>query len=258
MEEGTKPAYSLYSVQQVTGATFLGSPIAGAILMASNCRKLGKNEAATTSLLLGALATAALLAVAFLLPEKFPNYLLPVAYTVVIQLIAKSLQGPAYEEHIRLGGEKASAWGVVGLGLLCLGLLAGGIFGYAYLSEKRLGTRMAVGAHSEIYYAKGCTEGDAQALLRVLNGLKLLEGDKGTVTLAKTADGFAVSFVVRQGAWDDAEAVSAFRLVGQAISTGAFGGSPLEVRLCDEYYTTHKAIPIARAEPPAKEPAKTP
>ena len=57
---------------------------------------------------------------AFVLPENFPNAVLPAAYTVTLQQIAKQTQGARFETLIGAGGAKHSHWRVLGIGLVCL------------------------------------------------------------------------------------------------------------------------------------------
>jgi hypothetical protein len=112
------PAYALYSPWQVGGATFLGSFAAGCVLMARNYRRLGMLKAATRTWYSGLAATAAVLVVAFLLPDQFPRSPIGVACTVAMFQIAKQQQGRTFAEHTARGGRKASVWSVIGIGLL--------------------------------------------------------------------------------------------------------------------------------------------
>ena len=70
----------LYSVGQITAATFVGSPLAGCLLLAHNYRVLRRNRAALYSLMCGVVATVIVFVGASWLPESFPNAALPVGY----------------------------------------------------------------------------------------------------------------------------------------------------------------------------------
>src|ERR1700722_15161474 len=61
----TPPAYRLYDVGAVALAAFLGSPLAGTVLIASNYRKLGQGGNGFLALLLGAAASAAEIYIGF-------------------------------------------------------------------------------------------------------------------------------------------------------------------------------------------------
>jgi hypothetical protein len=113
-------SYRLYSPVHVGWATFLGSPIAGCILMAINYWRLGELKSGRLAIVCGFVVSCCLFAVGFLLPERFPNSVLPLAFTWGMYGIAKSLQGDSFERHLEGGGQKASAWLATGVGLLCL------------------------------------------------------------------------------------------------------------------------------------------
>ena len=66
----------LYSPAQVVLATFLGTPFAGMYLLSANRRRLGHARLATTTLLVGVVATAVLVAVAAAAPDH-PGRSLP-------------------------------------------------------------------------------------------------------------------------------------------------------------------------------------
>jgi len=110
----------LYSPGQIAGATFLGSPIAGCVLMTLNYRRMGDSTAANLALILGAIGTIGIIAMAFVLPDGFPNMVLPAAYTYLIYRYAKTAQGQAFDNLIAQGGRKGSGWAVLGVAALCL------------------------------------------------------------------------------------------------------------------------------------------
>lgn len=114
---------TLFSLGQITLAVFLGSPIAGCLLLAQNYRTLGKNESALQSVLIGILLTLAVFFAAYLLPDSFPNTVLPVAYTIGMREGIKYLQGDVITRYV--GAGKKGSWTVATLvGLACLILLS--------------------------------------------------------------------------------------------------------------------------------------
>ena len=118
----------LYSSGQIAWATFLGAPIAGCILLALNYRQLGNATAANIALILGVFGSVLFNIIALLLPESFPNSILPAAYTFGMYYGAKSMQGEIFEARITNGGKKGSSWfatgvGIVGFVLMLLAML---------------------------------------------------------------------------------------------------------------------------------------
>ncbi len=110
----------LYSATHVGWATFLGSAMAGSILMALNYYRMGRAGKGHLSLVMGAVCTIALMAFSFSLPDDFPGLSLPLSLTVTFlgYVTAKSLQKREVDDRIINGqGQYASGWAVVGIGL---------------------------------------------------------------------------------------------------------------------------------------------
>ncbi|MBB3207050.1 hypothetical protein FHS27_002869 [Rhodopirellula rubra] len=114
---------ALFSPGQIAWATFLGAPIAGCLLLASNYRRLGKPADAQIAWVVGLLSTVLLLAIAFVLPDEFPNTVLPAAYTFTMYQCAKMFQGKEHIRQILSGIKGRSTWLVTGIGFLCLVLI---------------------------------------------------------------------------------------------------------------------------------------
>lgn len=130
MPEETTPESSgtggrLYSVGQITLATFLGAPLSGSMLLAWNYRALGKVASAWKSFAAGAVSTLLLVLIGFWLPENFPNMALPLGYCVGMRQLVQYLQGGALAAHLEGGGRKGSWVVTVAAGLGCLGIIFG-------------------------------------------------------------------------------------------------------------------------------------
>lgn len=122
--DSSEAAGKLFTVGQITLATFLGMPIAGCLLLAQNYRELGNGGAAWQSLAAGSASTLLLLLIAFSLPENFPNMALPVAYCFGMRQLVNYLQGS------EIANRRQGSWAVaVALGLGCLVIIFGLIFG---------------------------------------------------------------------------------------------------------------------------------
>ncbi len=127
----------LYTSGQHFVASFLGSPIAAALAAASNYRKLGRERDARKVILWGIAATVVLLGVAYVLPDRFPSSVLPLAYCVGARALAQAAFGDVLTAHRAAGGKPASWWRLIGISLLSLlvlvGVLFAGLFALAYL-----------------------------------------------------------------------------------------------------------------------------
>ena len=125
-EEKTNPPETtgnLFSDLQIAVATFIGAPIAGGLLLAQNYRTLGKVSSAWQTLIIGFVSTIIVFFIGFLLPENFPNAVLPMAYTIAMRQLVKYLQGDV------IANQKGS-WAVtVGVAIGCLVLIMALVFG---------------------------------------------------------------------------------------------------------------------------------
>jgi len=127
-DDGTASG-ALYSARSVVLATFLGSLLAGGVLLAVNYRRLGRPGAALRAIIGALFGEAALLALALALPADLhiPNIAFTVAQMFLMSYLAKLLQGEALRTHVASGGPVASGWAAAGIGLLFGGALLGGL-----------------------------------------------------------------------------------------------------------------------------------
>jgi len=109
----------VYSAGQVAGAAFLGGPIAGCVLLGSNFGLFGNSDARQQALGWGVIATVGLWGITLFLPENFPAFALPAAYTFALHRIAERLQGGDIRAFFDAGGQRQSNLRVVGIGFLC-------------------------------------------------------------------------------------------------------------------------------------------
>jgi len=127
----------LYSPNQIAVATFLASALAGAWLMAANFRATGQPHKTRNSWWIGLAVTLATFAVGFVLPDKFPNVVLPLGVAFGIRALAERHFTVILAEHEKAGGELRSWWRVIGICLLVLAILFGvgfvGVLGYYFI-----------------------------------------------------------------------------------------------------------------------------
>jgi hypothetical protein len=108
----------LYTPAQIASASLIGGPLPACWLVAHNARELHQPAQRTTWLASGIVGTLLLLAlVLFVIPERFPRYIIPVAYTVALRELARKAQGDAISSHRAAGGAVGSWWAVVGFGV---------------------------------------------------------------------------------------------------------------------------------------------
>jgi hypothetical protein len=110
----------LFIDNQIVGATFLGSPIAGFIVMAINEKRMGRPEGVTKMVGLGLVATVVVMGIGLILPDQMPGFLVTLAYLFGMRQFARASQGPEVMERLSNGAPKGSGWVVAGVGLGCL------------------------------------------------------------------------------------------------------------------------------------------
>lgn len=82
----------LYSPRQATVASFIGGPFAALYVVRTNFEEMGRQAAARSALIYGLAFVAALFAILPFLPEKFPNYVIPLAYSLAVGQIVEYKQ----------------------------------------------------------------------------------------------------------------------------------------------------------------------
>src|SRR5271169_6883821 len=110
------PAYTLFNSDSVGLATFLGTPIAGGILMAVNYRRLGKGGKGAAALAIALVVTAAALGLGSLMPQS-TSAIIAFGLLFAARGASKSLQGAAVAQHVLEGGNLGSKWAAAGLGI---------------------------------------------------------------------------------------------------------------------------------------------
>jgi hypothetical protein len=133
METIEPPTQKLYSPGQIALAAFLGSPLAACWFFARNYRQLDQPKIAKQYLIWGGIGTAAMLVIAFFLPDRFPNSVIPIGYTLGLFQAAKHIHGTTVARHVSAGGSLGSWWSVVGVSLLILTIVLAAVFGVVFI-----------------------------------------------------------------------------------------------------------------------------
>jgi hypothetical protein len=110
----------LYTPSQVRAGSLLGGPIAAVYFLTTNFRVLERSREARTTVFWGIAFVVGLMALLPFLPGRFPNYVLPLLYSIAAGAVAehRQLQKQAIvdSETYRI----QSNWRVIGLALLFL------------------------------------------------------------------------------------------------------------------------------------------
>src|ERR1039458_9866628 len=272
------PAYTLFNADSVGLATFLGTPIAGGILMAVNYRRLGKGGKAAAVLLIALLVTALALVFGYLVPQGV-SALVAVGLFLGARTAPKAQQdaqklGAALKTTGFLSDRGASVFLSKGNGGTVVSFVVKeGIWNDPAMvaSFEEIGRQIApsvggfpiqvrlidsaravkkevtagkaiIGTKDEIYYFGSATEADAKALGQALQTAGFFR-DAGFSVLLSKGDGTVISFVVREGLWDEPEHVANFETITRQVASSA-GGLPIKLRLLNNALETKKEVAV--------------
>ena len=138
LQENNTENIKLYSSKAISGATFLGGPLAAGYLISENYKALDKPDIGRAALIIGIVVTVILFGGIFMLPEtiidKIPRQIIPLIYTGIIWGIVEWKQGDILKAHKENNNSFFSGWRAAGVGIVSLLIIGIGIFGYVFLS----------------------------------------------------------------------------------------------------------------------------
>jgi hypothetical protein len=242
------PTYTLFDANAVGLATILGTPAAGSALMALNYRRLGQTRKAAIALILGIAVTGLAILLGWNLPHAVSS---PIALILLFTTarMARSLQGSVVTDHVQRGGRLGSKWAALGLGVAMCAIIFLSVFIPAYLADHQPG--VVIGSKDEVYYSGSATKKEAQTLGNALkaNGYFNDEGASGKgadVFLAKGKNGTSISFITKEGSWEQPPIVSLFEEIGREVAPSV-GGFPIQVRLLNIQHEIKKESTVGKA-----------
>jgi hypothetical protein len=135
-EESTfeAPDYRLFTLRQIGVATFLGSILAGGIMMAANYSNLNNTKAARRTIVYTSIGLLLTIIASVLLDTAGARSLgtsLSIGLSVGLYTLAKSVQGDDIVKHFQQGGAPASVWAAIAVVIVAIiiVLLVGFIIG---------------------------------------------------------------------------------------------------------------------------------
>ncbi len=239
------PDFKLHSHHSVGIATFLGSPIAGGLLMAANHRMLERPGRGLNILFLTGGLTLFLLLAAFNLPDSASQASSILAFlpAFILQWWAKNTFKADQDLHAAQGGALASRWKAASLGLLCGAAILGSIF---LFFQNQMGERYPVSAQEEIYYKGGTTKAEVKALGDLMKEIGFFNGQGAKTLILEKEEAqrrFILSFVILPGIEKDPTNLQAFEDLIQPISSRVLGGAPLLIHLLDDKLKLKQLLP---------------
>jgi hypothetical protein len=234
--ESTRPRGVLYPPEAVAVATFLGSLLAGFVVLTINYGRLKKPLAAGLCALCGLAGGAASLGV--LLSGSWTPLVvcwLHLGSTLGMYVLARTLQGARYAEHLRRGGARAPAGRAIGLGLLhAFLLMAVAVIGPPLVGYRAGGTVVFHGVE-EVRFTRDVTRAEARRVGILLQEMGLFDGTgRKTVRLEREDRAYVVTVVIPDLSWDDVEVLTQMVELRERLAGWAFPGHRVLVRLVDK------------------------
>jgi hypothetical protein len=116
--------YKLYSIAAIVVASFIGSVLAGAVLMAINYHRLRRRFAAWVTIATSVCAVALIDYGYRAMPSReirvISSVIILLTLLMVIGLIAAHMQGKALIDHHENGGKLECGWKTLGISLLVI------------------------------------------------------------------------------------------------------------------------------------------
>lgn len=123
IDAANKTRVTLYPPGHVALAAFVGTSIAGFLLLALNYRRLGYSAAASIALIIGLIASLLLIVFKLTLLAHVSNFSITLVHTLLMYFTARVLQGRQYSRGIDDGAIEGSGWIALGIGFLSLAAL---------------------------------------------------------------------------------------------------------------------------------------
>jgi hypothetical protein len=249
------PVYRLYSRRHVELATFFGSPIAGALLIRANFRRLGNPRAGRQVVLLAAVGAAAVIAGAvFSVASGMPRRALPLFYELsflsgVFILFERSMQS-LVKAHVSAGG-RTGPWRRA-LGAAAAGLPIFFVIYAALMMVLRLGPtwildrwtdcvtatrsislRFPPESRESVCFTNGATENDARELGDELRKRHVFRGGRhADVWIERSSGRHVISFPsTDRPDFESEDHARDLAVTGEEMAT-TYRRQPFELRLC--------------------------
>lgn len=120
-EEVAAQRPKIYTVNTIRVTTFLFGPLAAGYL-SQNYKAFNQRDKVIVTWVIAGIALILVCLVVGLTinVERFPKFIVPLAYAWGTQLLVQSLQGQQINRHIATGGKTFSMWRALFAGLICL------------------------------------------------------------------------------------------------------------------------------------------
>lgn len=235
------PEHSLYSKTAIDIATAFGSMIAGAFLIASNLKKLGRSDEVFQVYIFNIISFSLLMFLLIKIPfaEKIPDFFIQLLQVAIVHTFTRYKLGNDLENHGAQKGVYYSKWRAVGISMLLLPFVIGIFLGINYLSE----TKVDFGNGKLIYYKYDANKEDASKLGDYLQRVGVFDNDNEMdIYISKISNDIDISFTVIDKSLLDEELVLMFDRLRTEIQQNVFFKQKVKIIINDAYLNPIKII----------------
>jgi hypothetical protein len=151
------------------------------------------------------------------------------------------VQGNDLAAHVARGGQLGSKGAAFGLAVATLAVLVGLVVLAAYEIQNH--NSVTIGTKDQVFYSGTATKADATALGNALKSGGYFQDRGVTVLLNKGTNGTVISYVVQDGAWNQAGILASFELITWQVAS-AVGGYPVRVHLVNSNKDVEKTTVV--------------
>lgn len=237
----SKSEHTLYSPEQVFWASFLGTPIWGAVLLRRNFIRMGLETDARKIVWMTLGLLVVLVAAGAYLPSGASIGGL-VGVSMGMKTHAQQTQGERFRSFLESGGSKGSS-ALLALGLILFNV---GLVGLALLAAWLPAPppyHVDAGSGLSVHYDQTGLEAEARKLGGTLASLGFTGSTTSTwhVRYHPTPEGITVGIVVEEGAWDEKASVDYFASLADRLRNGS-PGRRVNLQLCDSNWFVMKTV----------------
>jgi hypothetical protein len=228
---GSAALPKLFSGGQLLVAALFGLPVAVALLMSLNFRRLNEPRRANLALAIGVVLSLIVVIAVAVLPESWAR-LMPLTASLGMWQWARHAQRAALQERARIGGGRERWWRALayaGAVALATTVVAAGVYATFGIESSNY---VALGDDRKVFYGNGATEEQARTLGELLITEGALPSGVTRIYLARSGAEYAVSIVLSEK-WDDSEVLQHYGQLRRTIEAKAF--APARIRLCNQW-----------------------
>jgi len=206
------------------------------IICSLNYGRLGDNKKKWITLISNILGLISLVALIFLINIKSSSAILPI--NIGVGILFRNMQKNIYNEHIKNGGEKASYFIPILIGILFIAVIIAIKIYTVAIPENSI----AYGKNS-IYYTNAISESEARKLGDYLKPDVFNDNSETDIKLDKKNNTYIFCIPIKDASnINDQKFINAMKECSKDLSKDVFNNDPVRVDICDTQLKVLKSI----------------